>query len=230
MARKRIIFVIVEGPSDDDALGVLLSRWFDRNMVYIHIMHCDITTEFGATPVNIVSRITNEIKKYATDNHFVRDHFQQIIHIADTDGAYAPDVQVVEDTACEKPIYHTTCITCKNREKMIDRNMRKRANLNKLSTSAYMWNSIPYRMYYMSCNLDHVLYDKLNSSDEEKERDSLSFARQYKDDISGFIHYIANSNFSVSSDYTSSWDYIKQDSRSLERHTNFGLCFTTTHN
>lgn len=27
----------------------------------------------------------------------------------------------------------------------------------------------------MSCNLDHVLYNKLNSTDDEKEFDSLDF-------------------------------------------------------
>ena len=39
MPRKKILFVIVEGPSDDAALGVLLSRFFDSNVVHIHVMH-----------------------------------------------------------------------------------------------------------------------------------------------------------------------------------------------
>lgn len=34
MARKKIVFVIVEGPSDDTALGVLLSKIFDKDMVH----------------------------------------------------------------------------------------------------------------------------------------------------------------------------------------------------
>ena len=46
MPRKKVIFVIVEGPSDETALGVLLSRHFDKDTVYTHVMHCDITTEF----------------------------------------------------------------------------------------------------------------------------------------------------------------------------------------
>ena len=30
MARKKIVFVIVEGPSDDEALGAIFSRAFDK--------------------------------------------------------------------------------------------------------------------------------------------------------------------------------------------------------
>ena len=46
MPRKKVVFVIVEGPSDETALGVLLSRHFDKDTVYTHVMHCDITTEY----------------------------------------------------------------------------------------------------------------------------------------------------------------------------------------
>lgn len=30
VARKKIVFVIVEGPSDEEALGVLLNRIYDK--------------------------------------------------------------------------------------------------------------------------------------------------------------------------------------------------------
>ena len=48
MARKKIVFVIVEGPSDDDAIGYFLDKLFDKNTVYVQVMHCDITTQNGA--------------------------------------------------------------------------------------------------------------------------------------------------------------------------------------
>ena len=77
----------------------------------------------------------------------------------------------------------------------------------------------------MSCNLDHVLYNKLNSTDEEKENNSYRFARKYKSDTEGFKEFISESDFSVGGDYLSSWKYIKEDKHSLERHTNLSLCF-----
>ena len=45
MAKRKIVFVIVEGPSDDEALGILFSKIYDKNSVYVHIMHGDITTQ-----------------------------------------------------------------------------------------------------------------------------------------------------------------------------------------
>ena len=41
MARKKVVFVIVEGPSDDAALGVILNRLFDKSKVHIEIIHGD---------------------------------------------------------------------------------------------------------------------------------------------------------------------------------------------
>lgn len=84
---------------------------------------------------------------------------------------------------------------------------------------------IPYKIYYMSCNLGHALYGKLNSSDNDKEADAFAFAQRFKDDIPGFIEYVRESDFSVVESYPQSWQYIKEGLHSLERHTNFGICF-----
>ena len=35
---------------------------------------------------------------------------------------------------------------------------------------------MPYSIFYMSCNLDHVLHNKRNSTKEEKQEDSVVFA------------------------------------------------------
>ena len=76
----------------------------------------------------------------------------------------------------------------------------------------------------MSCNLDHVLYNKRNSSDEEKENDAYAFARKYKDDIKGFISYMFDSDFSANTNYEESWKYIEEGMNSIERNTNLNLC------
>ena len=76
----------------------------------------------------------------------------------------------------------------------------------------------------MSCNLDHVLYDKLNSTDEEKEKDAFSFAKEYGQNIPEFVKFISESSFSVGGSYQESWAFIKEGKHSLERHTNLGIC------
>ena len=75
VARKKIVFIIVEGPSDDTALGLLFNRFYQNKQVYIQILHRDITTENGVNPSNIISSVCNEIKTYAKAIHLNSSHF-----------------------------------------------------------------------------------------------------------------------------------------------------------
>ena len=65
MARKKIVLVIVEGPSDEVALGMALSQVYDKDFIYVHIMHGDITTRRGVSSKNIVAKLGNEVTAYA---------------------------------------------------------------------------------------------------------------------------------------------------------------------
>ena len=223
MPRKKIVFVIVEGPSDEEAIGVLLSRIYDVSSVYVHVVHGDITTELDAVPDNIVKKISDIVRRYAGKTFRQRD-FSHIVHITDTDGVFIPDEMVISDQTKRRPFYLTTEIRTRNKPGIEERNRRKRANLDRLSETQSVWG-IPYRIYYMSCNLDHALYGKLNSTDDDKENDSFDFAERYKDDIPSFMEFISKSDFSVMNGYAQSWEYIREELHSLERHTNFGLCF-----
>jgi hypothetical protein len=215
--------VIVDGPSDDEALGVLLNQIYDKNTVYIHITHGDVTTKKGANSSTILVRLGEIVKTYMHSYHLNKLHFQEIIHIVDMDGAYIPDEAIVEDDTACRPSYSLTEIHTANVQGIINRNAIKRSCINKISTTPRLCD-IPYQAYYMSCNLDHVLYGKLNSTDEEKEIDSLCFARKYRSDIPAFIEFICASDFSVGGNYLESWAFIKDEKHSLERHTNLGTC------
>ena len=76
----------------------------------------------------------------------------------------------------------------------------------------------------MSCNLDHVLYDKRNSTEEEKENDAYAFAKKYRNDLDGFIKFICMSEFSVNDEYRVSWEHIEKEMNSIERYSNLGIC------
>lgn len=225
LARKKIVFIIVEGPSDQDALELLLDSIFDESKVYVHVTHGDITSRIGNNASNILKKVTDEIQSYARNYHLEKVHFQQVIHIIDMDGVYVSDEKIIEDTEVDSVRYSVDSIVTKNRQNIINRNQIKSKNIDKLSKTPKIWGDIPYSAYYMSCNLDHVLYDKLNTSDEEKEEDSYRFAQRYRNDVDGFKEFITNSDFSVDGDYIFTWEYIKEGERSLERHTNMGLCF-----
>ena len=150
MARKKVVFVIVEGPSDDGALGVLLCRIYDKNLVFLKIMRGDITTEKGVNENVIVSKIGNVVRQYAKENHFTKDDFQEIIHIVDTDGAFVTDDAVIEDSSAVKPSYSLTEIRTANKVGIERRNEQKSNNLNRLIGQKDIWN-IPYVMQFGSC-------------------------------------------------------------------------------
>ena len=225
MARKKVVIVIMEGPSDEDALGVIFQRFFDRDTVRVKVIHGDITTEKQVNASNILSRVTEVIKQTLREYKLNKSDLLRVIHLADTDGAFIPDASIVCDTSCARPVYSATQIRSQNPDGIIRRNLQKKANLTRLHTSPFIWGDIPYSIYYMSCNLDHVLYNRLNLTDDDKEKEALIFARSYRDDIPTFIEFISHSDFSVTDGYLSSWAFIKTDLHSLERHTNLGICF-----
>ena len=237
MARKKVVFVIVEGPSDETALGVILARYFNKDSVYTHVMHCDITTEFDKDThqkvgsADITKKIVEVVKRWADSNRLKPEHFERIIHIVDTDGAFVTEDKVMQGNV-ESPFYILDKILCPVRENIIERNDRKSKNLLRLAYTPCIWK-VPYNAYYMSCNLDHVLYNKQNSNDKDKEIDAMNFALCYKDDIPGFVEFISKSDFSykvnaelpLAENYKESWKEIQMGCNSLERRTNFGLVF-----
>ena len=223
LARRKVVFVIVEGASDETALGIALNQVFDKEFVHVHIMHGDITTRTGVDSQNIVAKVGNEIKAYATSNHYKPTDFKKIIHIVDTDAAYLTDDKVIEDPACVELSYQDDGIQASDVSKVIARNKQKTDNLYRLRSCGNIWG-VPYRVYYMSCNLDHVLYDKRNSTDEEKENDANAFAKKHKNNVDAFMDFMCESSFSVKGDFKDSWEFIEKDMHSIERYTNLPIC------
>lgn len=225
MKSKKVVLFIVEGPSDQSALSVILSKIFDQDEVYVYVVYGDVTAENGATPQNIVRKVNAFIKDHMSTYRLRKADMLQVVHLMDTDGAYVPDDVVTELVTVSKTVYNPGQIIAANRQQIIDRNRQKRANMDRLALEPAI-AGIPYLAIYMSCNLDHVLYNKLNSHDSDKRKDSIAFARKYRNDIEAFISFINDSDFSVSGDRKETWEYIRQGLNSIDRHTNLGLCFS----
>ena len=189
----------------------------------IHILHGDITTKNRINPKNIVSKLGNCIREFAKSNHYKASDFNKIIHIVDTDGAYIPDTSIYEDSSADSIFYKDSGIYTLNIGSIVERNKQKKENLYRLRTTGQILG-IPYKLYYMSCNLDHVLHNKINSTDEEKEKNSYNFAKKYKSNVPSFIDFICNSDFSVIKEYKESWEHIENDMNSIKRFSNFGIC------
>ena len=79
MARKKIVFVIVEGPSDAEALDTIIERLLDKDTVHVHIVHGDLTTENGVTSSNIINRVVDEVRSYTASNPFTKNDFKELL-------------------------------------------------------------------------------------------------------------------------------------------------------
>ena len=149
----------------------------------------------------------------------------RIVHLTDMDGVFIPDDAVVEDDTMEintPPYYTEKQIKTPNRAGILDRNQRKRNNIDRLSACPKI-AGIPYSMYYFSLNLEHILHGRTNLSDWDKIRCAEEFDLKYGDDPDGFTLFMKESSFSVCDDYRSSWAFIKTELHSLERYSNFGI-------
>ena len=172
---------------------------------------------------NIVAKIGEAVRASAKSQHYSSKDFKQIIHIVDTDGAYIPDKKIISNPECDEISYESDGIYTTDQQGIVERNKQKTGNLYRLRETGQIWK-IPYRVYYMSCNLDHVLHNKRNSTDAEKETDAYAFAKKYKNNVDGFVSFICDSDFSVNGDYKESWIHIETGMNSIERYTNLGIC------
>lgn len=223
MAKKKIMLFIVEGPTDETSLSTVLSRIFSSDTVKFQVVHGDVLTRDFVAPDRIIAAVNEQIKLFR-GNIYKPSDFCKVVHLADTDGAFIPEDAVVAEAVegRQYPFYTDTQILTPEPANIIDRNARKRRNIAKLSSTGRV-GGIPYSFYYFSCNLDHVLHGRNNLSEAEKIACSRDFDLQYADDPNTFIRFMRDESFAVQGTYQETWAFIKQGTRSLERHSNFRI-------
>lgn len=223
MARKKIMLFIVEGPTDETSLSTVLSRIFSSDTVHFQVVYGDVLTRDFVAPDKIVAAVNEQVKLFRGSVYKPGD-FCKIVHLADTDGAFIPESAVVKETLEGKqyPFYTNTQILTPEPENILDRNARKSRNIARLSSIGKI-GGIPYSFYYFSCNLDHVLHGRNNLSETEKIMCSRAFDLRYADAPDAFIRFMKDESFAVRGTYQETWAFIKEGTRSLERHSNLGI-------
>jgi len=103
VARKQVVLVIVEGPSDEQALALALSKIFDPDQIKVEALHSDITADSFNESANIVNKVNDVIKGYLNNNKYIKKtDIKQVIHIIDTDGTFISDEDIIEDNNVAK--------------------------------------------------------------------------------------------------------------------------------
>lgn len=196
MKEKKVVAFIVEGPSDEAAIGSLMKEYFSDNEVQFVVVHGDITLKNYASADNIKSKINELIECVKNRYRYHQDDFIGIIHIVDTDGVYIADTDI-RAADVEKVRYCEDYIETKNVNAIIERNKQKGDILFKLRKTGKI-KGIPYKIYFNSCNLEHVLYGELKDfTDEEKQMLSDDFADKYEGKINEFIEFLSGSAVAV---------------------------------
>lgn len=229
MTKNKILLFIVEGPSDEHSLAPALEKIINHTARF-KVMRSDITCDYASTVNNIEKRIKEQgVKKFLKENsQFTERDICGVVHIVDLDGVFAPDSVVVKRDV-DKAQYYSDKIEIKedNFNNFLLSRQNKRDILNHLSTinQIAIPNGIivPYSIYYMSCNLDHVLHNKMNSTMIEKLNDSISFGDEY-DDPDKFEEFFNCKEIKIKGTYKETWDYAHKELNSLKKGSNFWLC------
>ena len=221
---KKVILFLVEGASDLTSLEFIDNINTDETIKF-QITSGDITSKLNITPQNCREEINKILLSFLERSKLRKTDIIKIIHILDTDGVYIPEINIIEDKNIKKFLYTINGIVAPSKENVQKRNESKKQIVEKLLVTSKI-NSIPYEMYYMSCNLEHVLHDKLEdiSEDEKKELANKFADRFYEKEIE-FIEFINNKDFKVLGDYKATWDFIKKELNSVNRYSNFWLFF-----
>lgn len=166
--RKKVILLIVEGITDKTCLGFALSKILNSNIVEFQLINGDITCETGINSSNIAEKVGRIVKEFSDPFSFKALDFLEIVHLVDMDGAYVADNQIVQRTP-ETPVdpsdrkklyYGDNQIFVNNIVSIQKRNQQKTSIINRLISMKKVWRTIPYSVYFFSCNLDHTFMAK----------------------------------------------------------------------
>lgn len=222
---KKIILFIVEGINDEMSLSLILSKLVQDSRVQFHVINQDITADFNSNCQNIIRKIDSQVKKFLSQNNGLKKtDIKEIIHLVDTDGAFIKEDSIVEDIDQEKTYYTPNSIITNKRELILERNERKSSILNKLYQTNHI-GRIGYKIYFFSCNLEHVLHGSQNTVYEKKRAYSYNFVDKYVGQEKSFVDFLSNNDFTTKGDYKETWQFIKEDYNSLNRYCNFHLYF-----
>ncbi len=224
MAEKKVIAFIVEGASDEAALGTIMKEYFSDNEVRFEVIRGDITTKDYVSMDTILLKINEKIEEVKRKYRYQTEHFIKIIHLTDADGVYV-DEDCVKYAEVEGIQYYTDCMETAKVKETIGRNSRKADILFKLRRTGKI-QGIPYKIYYNSCNLEHVLYNELKDFTDDEKRDmSDDFAEKYEGKAEEFVAFISDAEIAVPGTYQKTWDFLEKDKNSLNRHSNMHLIF-----
>ena len=224
---KKIVLFIVEGVTDRNSFALVMSKIIEKDkIVRFKIINGDMTAENGVNSSNIYKKITDYIKEFVKSDIYLKSDILSIIHLVDTDGAYINDDLILRKDV-DSIEYNTQNIYARNIENIKNRNKQKSQILSKLAATSAVYGNVPYGIYFFSSNLEHVIHNKQSVLSVQKRGYAEKFEDKFVESPVSFIEFMNNSEFALTGEYKDTWEFIKKDTNSLKRYTNFNLYLNT---
>lgn len=224
---KKVILFIVEGENDrKEIYSILKTPYFDgfrdKYRIEFLVTHGDITSVKGNNEKVIINEIGKKITSWIRSSIGVshRD-IERIVQVVDTDGAFIPNECIIDDGIFDF-YYEKESLKTLDVNGAKNRNKRKSLSLIKMNNTNEICN-IPYKVFYMSCNMDDVLFNNKNLSMEKKRSCQCWFVGECDRNPSVVFDSILSDSVICSMSYEESWRWIQVGTRSLKRHTNLDI-------
>lgn len=241
---KKYIFFIVEGKHDKEEISAILNTPYfsefksryepcflmpnvktqGKTTHFSLESGGDITADKNTTASNILGRLSdliNDYKKKGRGYPIGHRDIARVVQITDADGAFV-DRKCIIRSSEPKIKYRVQSIETSNVDGVAGRNEKKSEVLKRLSSISQVCN-IPYSIYYVSCNMDHVLFDDRNMTPYRKQTYSLDFQAKCEKQPEVIFESVLKPGIAIRSNYASSWEKIQFDNNSLRRITNLNL-------
>ena len=219
--KKKVVLFIVEGFNDQTALAVSLEKLLTSESVKFAITEGDITSDYFGK--SIAAKVGDCIKKHCDEYKFKIGDFAEAVLLVDMDGAYIGAESIMQKDGCTAPFYDSSIIFHAKPELLRKTQVQKQINLNHLTALPRVCRTIPFSVYFFSCNLDHVICGNANLTQKEKSAAADEFQKRFHSDLAGFLNFFHDESISVCQTYEESWTYIKKDQNSLKRCSNLHI-------
>ena len=243
--KPEILMFLVEGETDELTLGYPIEAFVSEYAPNLNVKFTrlsrdrdgnevsggDSTSDYSISPRNFDLEISKRVMKDLTRYEGVYPKYiVKVIQIIDTDGAYIDDSRIVpkhtKDIMWEEGVYYGDDeIEVDHVQSVVNRHCRKRKNLDYLCTKTTIklgTKTVPYSIYYNSCNLEHFLYGEKNTPQNEKGNKARIFVNECIDHDDYFISQMSGEFSLKNLDYKQSWEYIRDRTtvNSLSRCSN----------
>lgn len=226
---KKVILVIVEGQTEELVFFDFLQERFGNLEVRIDVQCGDVISNWNRKYGTVEGAIEQVVEKYLTMYRLLPSDLLAVVQFTDTDGCFIEDkyirvdrIKATRTRYGKNGIYVTTKF---KKMQMMERNQIKAESMKILARDRHAncrKRKIPYRLYYFSINLDHVLWGEQNAKGNSKLEKAELFLDNLEMPLDQFLCQFVPGEETLpwEEKWEKSWQEITKNLNSLQRSTN----------